>query len=250
MLNEYINCICKQLDPLKLIVMKRVLFFLFILIASKCIAQDICTDNITAFIDVNAVDKCTKEPVNKKPISPVLVSLAKRRFFIKRKPSNKAVSVLVTFQSKNIDFSPVINDFSLSFIHGAKVTLALKENKPVLFDIVDEIPMFISCSNSIIEKATCFNYEMQKHIESNFLYPLKAIERGVEGEVIVSFIINSLGKVTDVKAEGSDAHKLLKDEAKRIISLLPSFIPGKHNQEETNVLYSFPMSFSLDSLVE
>jgi len=107
--------------------------------------------------------------------------------------------------------------------------------------------LFLSCKDASINKEACFNYEMEKHIIKHFIYPETALEREIEGDLEVSFIIDINGKVKDIHVKGQKKeHKVLKEEAKRIVSLLPDFLPGKHDGVKKEVEYSFPMSFKLD----
>jgi len=92
----------------------------------------------------------------------------------------------------------------------------------------------------------CFNDEMHKHIIANFNYPKRALNRGIEGKLDVSFIIDTSGQVKDVIVIGNKEHEILKKEARRIVSLLPKFVAGKHKGVNRKVFYSFPISFSLE----
>ena len=77
-------------------------------------------------------------------------------------------------------------------------------------------------------------------------YPEAAIERNLQGQVLVSFIIEKDGSVTNVEVErGID--ELLDDEAVRVISISPKWIPGKIRGEKVRTRMVLPVEFRLSS---
>ncbi|WP_422089576.1 energy transducer TonB [Tenacibaculum ovolyticum] len=204
-------------------------------------SQKICLLEDKALIDVNTLNKCAVEKKQKKQkIDDVIVS--SKRYFKKRVYLEETAELASSLKEKTISDTKVVNDFKIDLVLDA---LESKE-KEVSFDLVEEIPLFASCADSSMDKLKCFNAEIQKHINSTFEYPEKAIEQGIEGDITVSFIIDKKGEIKNIKASGDKYQKILNAEAKRIVSLLPVFKPGKQDGKELNVFYSFSMSFSLD----
>lgn len=75
-------------------------------------------------------------------------------------------------------------------------------------------------------------------------YPGPAQEQGIQGKVFVSFIIETDGRLTDLKVErklgyGTD------EEALRVLKGSPKWIPGIQNGRTVRVRYNIPISFSL-----
>ena len=70
-----------------------------------------------------------------------------------------------------------------------------------------------------------------------------AVEMGIEGKVYVQFVIDTDGRVTQIRTRGPD--KLLEAEAERIISALPRMAPGKQRGRAVKVPYSIPINFRL-----
>jgi len=129
----------------------------------------------------------------------------------------------------------------------------------------------------VVEEMPTFNggepTEFRKHIAQNLTYPDKAIENGVTGKVFIKFIVTKEGKVvvpdqeTLAKAEGKPLDEvvvvayrtlakdskapdekyiqLLKDEAIRVVSGSPYWTPGKQRGKNVDVLFTFPITFSL-----
>ncbi|MCD8449893.1 energy transducer TonB [Tenacibaculum dicentrarchi] len=112
----------------------------------------------------------------------------------------------------------------------------IASEKPISFTDIDTVPLFASKQRNT-DAFDDFNEKITRHIDTN----LKDVA-GAEGIVSVSFIIDVNGDVNSIKAN-SDNSILLEQEAIRIISLLPRFIPGKHDEKKVNVFYNFQMEF-------
>ena len=83
---------------------------------------------------------------------------------------------------------------------------------------------------------------LMKYIKENLKYPQG--QEGVEGDVMVQFVVKKNGKVGKVKV----VYSLGKDfdrEAIRVIKSLPKFIPGRQNGKAVNVWCTRPVSFKL-----
>lgn len=102
-----------------------------------------------------------------------------------------------------------------------------------VYDVVEEMPQLPGGRESLLE-----------FIASHLQYPKEAQENGVQGRVVVKFIVTDTGKVTDTKViRGKDP--LLDAEAIRVVNELPEFIPGKMNGQPVNVWYTLPIQFKL-----
>ena len=88
---------------------------------------------------------------------------------------------------------------------------------------------------------------MRHHLRnfSSIIYPEEAEEKGIEGKVFVTFIVEPDGNIDEVKV-ASSVHKLLDNEAVRVIKSMPKWIPGKQNGEPVRVKYTAPISFRLE----
>lgn len=87
---------------------------------------------------------------------------------------------------------------------------------------------------------------MIKHIQEHFKYPNQAIINKTQRDVWVRFIIDKSGNISNIKALGPQNGKILEQEAIRVVSKLPKFIPGTKDTKKTSVKYGFPISFSLE----
>jgi protein TonB len=124
------------------------------------------------------------------------------------------------------------------------VTIEEEEIINVPFAVIEDVPVFPGCENVDKDQLrNCFQEQMNKHIRRNFRYPEISQEMGIQGRVLVNFIISEDGSITNIRMRGPD--KNLEGEAKRIISLLPNMTPGKQRGRPVRVPFSIPIVFRL-----
>lgn len=82
-------------------------------------------------------------------------------------------------------------------------------------------------------------------INSNIVYPPMAVEDDAQGRVIVSFVVEKDGSITDIKV-ARGRHPELDKEAKRVVSKIPKkFIPAKQNGKNVRYKFNLPVTFKL-----
>lgn len=86
--------------------------------------------------------------------------------------------------------------------------------------------------------------ELLKFLQQNIRYPDEAIEKQIEGKVIVKFIIGTDGQVSNPEILRSVSPEL-DAEAKRVVMEFPRFSPMKLNGKPVNSSYTLPVSFRL-----
>ncbi len=86
--------------------------------------------------------------------------------------------------------------------------------------------------------------ELMKYLSNNLKYPPAAAEQGIEGRVVVQFVVSKTGSISDVRILQS-LHPSCDKEASRLISSMPKWIPGKQNGTAVNVYYTIPIRFKL-----
>ena len=118
----------------------------------------------------------------------------------------------------------------------------MSQNEYSVFDKIEEVPIYPGCEESE-SKRSCANTKIQEHIIRNFRYPKEAQKKKIQGRVFVQFYIGVGGYIDNIRARGP--HEILEKEAKRIVSLLPRFVPGKIDGENVRVPMSVPISFRL-----
>ncbi len=81
-------------------------------------------------------------------------------------------------------------------------------------------------------------------ISRSLRYPVDAQEAGISGKVLVHFVIDKEGQVTDISIK----HRLypsMDEEAMRVVSTLPRWAPGEQDGEKVPVRYTLPITFNL-----
>lgn len=102
-----------------------------------------------------------------------------------------------------------------------------------IFQVVEEMPEFPGGMG-----------ECMKFLSKNIKYPTISQENGVQGRVIVQFVVNRDGSIVDpVVARGVDPY--LDKEALRVISMMPKWKPGKQRGKAVRVKYTVPVMFRL-----
>ena len=109
-----------------------------------------------------------------------------------------------------------------------------KERNDKAYDSVDEMPQFPGGVQKLFEFLT-----------TNVRYPKEAEDKCLQGRVIVSFIVEKDGSLSDTKVVGS-IDPVLDAEALRVVNSMPNWIPGKQNGEPVRVKYVVPVRFLLD----
>jgi len=108
-----------------------------------------------------------------------------------------------------------------------------KEVANKVFDVVEQMPSFPGGNEALM-----------KFLQESVKYPVVAQENGVQGRVVVSFVVERDGSITDVKVVRSVDPSLDK-EATRVVKSMPHWIPGKQNGAAVRVKYNVPVSFRL-----
>lgn len=116
-------------------------------------------------------------------------------------------------------------------------------DKPTAPVVKDEGPVNIA----MVEQKPSFpggDAAMYQWLSSNINYPAAASEEGVQGKVTVQFIVERDGHISGVKVVRGK-HPALDAEAKRVVSKMPKWTPGRNNGQPVRVIYNLPVTFRL-----
>lgn len=102
-----------------------------------------------------------------------------------------------------------------------------------IYEQVEEMPSFPGGSNALLS-----------FIAANLKYPVVAQENGIQGRVIVKFVVDKDGRITDVEITRS-VDPTLDKEAMRIVKAMPKWKPGKLKGNCVRVKYTIPIVFGL-----
>lgn len=86
--------------------------------------------------------------------------------------------------------------------------------------------------------------ECMKFLAKNIKYPVECMKQGIQGRIIVQFIVDKNGKVRKPKVVHG-AHPDLNKEALRVTRLMPKWKPGKVKGENVTCRFTIPITFSL-----
>jgi len=118
-----------------------------------------------------------------------------------------------------------------SIVYSPPVTVEIEESEP--FTFVEEPPMFPGGSSALL-----------KFIAENTKYPAEALENGIQGKVFVKFAVSADGTVKRLEITRG-VHPLLDAEARRVVSSLPTWKPGRQNGKPVPVWFYLPVTFEI-----
>ncbi|MBR6842757.1 MAG: TonB family protein [Prevotella sp.] len=102
-----------------------------------------------------------------------------------------------------------------------------------VFNVVEDMPQFPGGATKLFE-----------YLAQNINYPTEAEKANIQGRVIVTFVVEKDGSISNAEVVKSVAPSL-DAEALRVINAMPNWIPGKQNGKEVRVKYTVPISFHL-----
>ena len=111
-------------------------------------------------------------------------------------------------------------------------------------EVVDENVEFV-----VVEEMPVFrngNADLMRYLSENIKYPTVSAEQGVQGRVVVQFVVGVHGEILNpVVVKSVDPY--LDKEAIRVISSMPKWKPGKQRGKAVRVKYTVPVVFRLQS---
>ncbi|MBP5523229.1 MAG: energy transducer TonB [Bacteroidaceae bacterium] len=102
-----------------------------------------------------------------------------------------------------------------------------------VFEIVEQNPMFPGGNEALM-----------KWLSKNLKYPASAQENGIQGRVLVQFVVNKDGSIVEPKVIRS-VDPALDKEALRVVSAMPKWQPGKQRGKTVRVRFTLPVTFRL-----
>ena len=108
-----------------------------------------------------------------------------------------------------------------------------KETERKVFDVVEQMPAYPGGLA-----------ELMKYLSMNVHYPEAAEKAGTQGRVLVKFIVEEDGTISDAKVVRKVSDEL-DAEALRVVSAMPKWTPGRQNGQPVRVNYTMPVTFRL-----
>jgi len=140
----------------------------------------------------------------------------------------------------------------MTYLYSLLMLLANHDDLPRIQNIDQkevENPLETVYSWTNVDRAPRFQRGDEKHFQQSWVnkyvrYPTRAIAQGIQGRVMVQFVIEANGAVTNVEVIES-VDPLLDDEAVRVISASPRWTPGRKNGKPVRVRCAVPVYFML-----
>lgn len=97
-----------------------------------------------------------------------------------------------------------------------------------------------------VEQMPEAGFDMNAYLSKNIQYPKDAMKEGVEGRVVVKFVVTATGQISDVQVVRG-IYPSIDAEAVRVVKGMPAWKPGKQNGVPVAVYYNLPISFRLEN---
>lgn len=98
-----------------------------------------------------------------------------------------------------------------------------------------------------VEKKAAFpggQAELNKYLSKAINYPEEASDNGIQGRVIVSFVVNTNGSIVDVEVLRG-VHPALDKEAMRVVKAMPAWTPASNQGKKVRSKFTLPINFKL-----
>lgn len=154
---------------------------------------------------------------------------------------------------KRIDHINVLKGKAATEIYGAEGkngVIEIKTKKPVLLDVVVKTEAQTEPDDKpfdVVEQMPEFpggQEALMQFLRQEVKYPKEAEEKGLQGRVVVRYIIEKDGSISEVEIVKS-VNEYLDAEAIRVVNAMPKWKPGKQKGEPVRVKFTIPVTFRL-----
>ena len=116
--------------------------------------------------------------------------------------------------------------------------------------IVETMPVWGTCPDNAGEgfmhpSMSCTDQAIMDFVLAELKYPKKARRKGVEGKVVIKFVIEKNGEVGEASVM-KPVSPLLDQEALRVVQSMPPFRPGTQRGKPVRVMFHLPFNFALN----
>ena len=136
-----------------------------------------------------------------------------------------------------------------------ETTIASVEDNAEFVEITDDVPVVVEEPEEeeqifqVVEDDPQFPggiQELMKYLQKNIKYPSICQEQGIQGRVIVQFVVEKDGSIADVHVIKA-VNPYLDKEAVRVVSTMPKWSPGKQRGKPVRVRFTLPVTFRLNN---
>jgi len=120
-----------------------------------------------------------------------------------------------------------------------------------IFKVVEQMPRFPGCEDKKYEKEKedCARSKMMEYIYEHLIYPEEASKKGIEGQVVLQFIVETDGSITDIRVVrdiGFGCGQAAVDVVESWNQMGEKWRPGHQRGRPVVVLYTLPVKFKLE----
>lgn len=117
---------------------------------------------------------------------------------------------------------------------------------PIPFAVVESVPVFPGCDAqaSNDEKKECFQRQLLRYVSENFVYSEAARQLKIQGRVIVQFVVEKNGQISNVELLRK-VDPWLDEEALRVIRSLPAIQPASQRGKPVRMSFVVPIKIEL-----
>lgn len=103
-----------------------------------------------------------------------------------------------------------------------------------IYKFVEQMPRFPGGEDALM-----------KYLHDHIHYPKAARENGIKGTVVVQFVVNPDGSLSNIKTDGAQKGGGLEEESIKVVKQMPHWIPGKQDGKKVAVQYALPIRYKL-----
>jgi len=160
------------------------------------------------------------------------------------------------FEDKSIDATSSVEPPAGQYVEPPAIpppppSYAVESPEPP-FRVVEQMPRFPGCeemAGTKAEKQACSDQKLLEFIYKNIKYPIVAQENGIQGTVVISFVVEKDGQLTDAVV-AKEIGGGCGTEALRVINLINEkelrWTPGKQRGRPVRVEFNLPVKYRLD----
>lgn len=141
-----------------------------------------------------------------------------------------------TIMKKSIVLPIVVTLIAFICFQQKNIAQVTPQKKDSVFTVVEQPPVYQGGEKAMFE-----------FLAKNIRYPREAHTNKKEGTVIVQFIVQADGSITDVKAVGPVNGFGLEEETLRVVNSMPKWQAGKNEGKQVAVMFNLPIRYSLKS---
>ena len=194
---------------------------------------------IAAFAWTPKEQKIEKLDLNIAPVEEEIMEITRQEQKPPEPPKKTEITVItdilkvVTNDTKittNVDFAEFEDDVEIV------QQVAVEEE-----EIVEEQPFLVAETMSFVRR---FAQRFPQLVQSKVRYPAIAQENGISGKVVLTFVIEKDGRLTNIQVLQTP-DRSLSEEAIRVLQQSPKWSPGKQRNQPVRVRYTLPVEFRI-----